>query len=508
MSFLEKYKPKSLQDLYGNKMKINKALEWIRNFDNNEKKLLLLSGPPGVGKTSLAHIILKSENYYPIEFNASDVRTSKMIEQKLSKIINHKSIMTMFNQNSKLSIIMDEIDGCLSGDKGGIKQLIKMVTPNNKSKKTKKNIKKKKKIKKQKNSPCKSIQHKIIKLDKTQKEPKFVLKTPIICICNKDTSKNIGELKKISEYIKFTHPSKYQIIEFIKKVCQSENIIMKDYHYKYIFNHSQNDFRRILIILETLKHKYKNESVMKKKFIKNVIKMIDKKTIDLSVNECVSKILYSKEKEDIINYTNKDPFVIPLVIHQNLPRYFQYNLISKDETQNYDDQKLPILKNYYDYLTEYCKLEKYIFQNQEWFFTDYTLYFSSINANLQFSKIPKTIYQTDSKVFFSTLLSKTSLKFLNKKNLKLICNKLDITINDFQFISECILQSLICKSKEEEEEKSIQCENYKKTIEFLKHKEIDKKDFDKFIKLNNHSKYWNKKMNLKTKKKIFNDLFS
>ena len=58
-----------------------------------------------------------------------------MIEQKLSKIINHKSIMTMFNQKSKLSIIMDEIDGCLSGDKGGIKQLIKMVTNNKKTKK-------------------------------------------------------------------------------------------------------------------------------------------------------------------------------------------------------------------------------------------------------------------------------------------------------------------------------------------------------------------------------------
>ena len=138
MSFLEKYKPKTLKDIYGNKVKINKAIEWIKNFDKNEKKLLLLSGPPGVGKTSLAHIILKNEDYHPIEFNASDVRTSKMIEQKLSKIINHKSIMTMFNQKSKLSIIMDEIDGCLSGDKGGIKQLIKMVTNDKKTKKTKK----------------------------------------------------------------------------------------------------------------------------------------------------------------------------------------------------------------------------------------------------------------------------------------------------------------------------------------------------------------------------------
>ena len=83
------------------------------------KKVLLICGPPGIGKTSLAHVILKTYNYYPIEFNASEVRTSKIIEQKLSKIINQKSIMMMFNKTSKLSIIMDEIDGCLSGDKGG-----------------------------------------------------------------------------------------------------------------------------------------------------------------------------------------------------------------------------------------------------------------------------------------------------------------------------------------------------------------------------------------------------
>ena len=286
---------------------------------------------------------------------------------------------------------------------------------------------------------------------------------------------------------------------------------MKDYHYKYIYNHSQNDFRRILIILEMLKNKYEKEPVMKKKYIKNILKIIDKKTIDLSVNECISKILYSDCKEDIINYTNKDPFVIPLVLHQNLPRYFEHNLLSKDENQNYEPQKMPIIKNYYEYLVEYCNLEKYIFQNQEWFFTDYTLYFSSINANLQYNKLPKTMYMKDSKVFFSTLLSKTSLKYLNNKNLKLICNKLDININDFQFVSECILQSLIFKSKDdyqEEKNNEQKLENYEKTIEYLKMKEIDKKDFDKFIKLNNHSKYWNKKMNIKTKKKIFNDLFT
>ena len=45
----------------------------------------------------------------------------------------------MFNVNSKLSIIMDEIDGCLSGDKGGVKQIIKMISPEKKKKRKQKN---------------------------------------------------------------------------------------------------------------------------------------------------------------------------------------------------------------------------------------------------------------------------------------------------------------------------------------------------------------------------------
>ena len=56
----------------------------------------------------------------------------------------------MFNVNSKLSIIMDEIDGCLSGDKGGVKQIIKMIFLRRKLKKKKTNKTKNKLIKQNK----------------------------------------------------------------------------------------------------------------------------------------------------------------------------------------------------------------------------------------------------------------------------------------------------------------------------------------------------------------------
>ena len=46
---------------------------------------------------------------------------------------------------------------------------------------------------------------------------------------------------------------------------QLRKIILKSYHYKYIVNHSQNDFRRILTILESLHSKYKHEPKNEKK---------------------------------------------------------------------------------------------------------------------------------------------------------------------------------------------------------------------------------------------------
>ena len=96
---------------------------------------------------------------------------------------------------------------------------------------------------------------------------------------------------------------------------------------------------------------------------------------------------------------------------------------------------------------------------------------------------------------------------MNLKNLKQICNKLHISTNDFQYYSEVILQTLFL-IKDEDKITEEQYKNYMNIIETLRNYEIDKKDFDKFIKLNKHNKYWLKKINTKIKKRIFKDLFN
>lgn len=43
-------------------------------------RAVLISGPPGIGKTTSAHLAAKNAGYNPIELNASDARSKKLVE--------------------------------------------------------------------------------------------------------------------------------------------------------------------------------------------------------------------------------------------------------------------------------------------------------------------------------------------------------------------------------------------------------------------------------------------
>ena len=87
--WFEKYRPKSIDDLVISNTKKDLIRQWFTDFQagTTSQFAILLIGPPGLGKTTLAHIILHEFKYHVKEFNASDIRSKALIEENLSGLV-------------------------------------------------------------------------------------------------------------------------------------------------------------------------------------------------------------------------------------------------------------------------------------------------------------------------------------------------------------------------------------------------------------------------------------
>ena len=121
---------------------VDKLKDFLVYFEANKNNLstrrgVYVYGAPGTGKTYFVKDILRELNYDIIHYDAGDIRNKTVISDLTKYNMSDKNILSMFNKKTeykKIAIVMDEIDGMNSGDKGGINSLIKLIRP----KKTKK----------------------------------------------------------------------------------------------------------------------------------------------------------------------------------------------------------------------------------------------------------------------------------------------------------------------------------------------------------------------------------
>ncbi|OAQ72974.1 chromosome transmission fidelity factor [Pochonia chlamydosporia 170] len=225
-----KYAPTQLSHICGNKAQVEKIQAWLRNWPKAKKynfqrrgadglggeRAIIISGPPGIGKTTAAHLAAKLEGYDVLESNASDVRSKKLVENGVSDVMNNTSLLGYFAGDGKsvdaakkkIVLVMDEVDGMSAGDRGGVGALAKF---------------------------CKKTE------------------VPLILICNERRLPKMKPFDHVAFDIRFNRPTVDQVRSRIMTICHREGLRLPPPVVDALIEGSNKDIRQIINMISTAK---------------------------------------------------------------------------------------------------------------------------------------------------------------------------------------------------------------------------------------------------------------
>lgn len=225
-----KYAPTQLNHICGNKGQVEKIQAWLRNWPKAKKydfqrrgadglggeRAIIISGPPGIGKTTAAHLAAKLEGYDVLESNASDVRSKKLVEAGVSDVMNNTSLLGYFAADGKavnagkkkIVLVMDEVDGMSAGDRGGVGALAKF---------------------------CKKTE------------------VPLILICNERRLPKMKPFDHVAFDVRFNRPTVDQVRSRIMTICHREGLKLPPPVVDALIEGSNKDIRQIINMISTAK---------------------------------------------------------------------------------------------------------------------------------------------------------------------------------------------------------------------------------------------------------------
>lgn len=103
MPLAESLRPKNLNEMFGQSKILGEASPWLKIFEAGQIPSLILWGPPGTGKTTLAHLIAKKMNAEVVSENAIDLGAKSLRE------IGEAAKRKLIEYQRKTLLFIDEI---------------------------------------------------------------------------------------------------------------------------------------------------------------------------------------------------------------------------------------------------------------------------------------------------------------------------------------------------------------------------------------------------------------
>uniref|UniRef100_A0A0D9X868 Replication factor C subunit 1 n=1 Tax=Leersia perrieri TaxID=77586 RepID=A0A0D9X868_9ORYZ len=296
LQWTEKYRPKVPNDIVGNQSMVSSAFassghvkqlhDWLKSWDDQflrsgqkgkgkkqadsgAKKAVLLSGPPGIGKTTTAKV------------NASDSRgkADSKIEKgvggstsnSIKELINNATLNYSDNRSKrpKAVLVMDEVDGMSAGDRGGVADLIASIK---------------------------------------------ISMIPIICICNDRYSQKLKSLVNYCLLLNFRKPTKQQMGKRLMEIAKKEGLQAQENAMEELAERVHGDIR---MALNHLQYMSLSQSVVKYDDIRQRLSSSTKDE-DISPFTAVDKLFGFNggrlRMDERIDLSMSDPDLVPLII--------------------------------------------------------------------------------------------------------------------------------------------------------------------------------------------------
>jgi DNA polymerase III delta prime subunit len=417
--WVEKYRPTKLEHIVGQDKALKRLQTWIEAHQRNDeeiKRCVLLTGPPGLGKTTMALCLLNHYGYDVREFNASDIRTKSQIEESFYKLIYMKRVRS----KKPIAIIMDEIDGMSGGKNGGLTELTHYINPN----RGKGNQKKENRLKE-------------------------IPLPPIICIRNNANEKKLQDFRKDCLELVFKSANHQDLRKLLNRICKAEDLKLNEEAKELILEYAQADYRRLINYLQSLSTLILDpDYTLGVAEIEQVNQIIGNKTTDLDMENSFHQLLTTNDldvQETLRLYNNhKSQYIctiyenyIDLLTHRNDLKF---------------QEKFDRMKRIIDYISWSDIVDKSMKKSQLY-------YLQKIHGLLSCHLPLRLLYQESFQGFnhYTSSWSMFNLQKSNEKELYHLASRMKTTTGtaDVQLVSQIALHYLLDDPSSENVQKGV-----------------------------------------------------